>query len=89
MAGQTVQGALFKSEQFLAELQSAPHNTIKASLIWFMWESSSATIARVGMPTDEDAERFKLAISKHPGLSEAEKKNLCFICDDYINSGDD
>lgn len=79
----------FSTDQFLNDLRNSSYEAFKGALIWFMWESSTETIARWGMPTDDDAEKFKSIINERADLTKAEKEKLIFICDDYINSGDD
>lgn len=75
----------FSSQQWLYDIRTLDANTISELLSYFMWETSTDTMCRVGLPTDDDVREWVIVLSNRVDSTIPSIQLTITDCLDYIH----
>ena len=76
----------FSNQQWLKTIRTEDIETVWEQLSYFMWETSTDTMASVGVPTDDDVHEWITCLSYRFDINTSPIVQKCITdCYDYIN----
>ena len=74
----------FSNQKWLTMIRKDPIDQVQQSLSYFMWETSTDTMMRIGVPTNDDVHEWILCLENRPDKDDKEVQWCITDCNDYI-----